>query len=486
MTKLIANELNKIFHKKSTYITLGIFVAILILLNVVISKTNYNEVEDYRFGEENVQYTTSLLNDYNPKDPEEVDGYIENKTEIDYINFVNNYDVSSWQRTIAIDKGYDIINNINIHKYKSKDNDLLATYEAELENLKAKLVVDDDWKIFVSEEKALYEANISNIKEEMTKATNNDSKKSLEKELKTNEIYLYTLKYRLDNAVSYDNSYLDQALKEYESSKIALLEFNEDNMSKDDKERFDELQRSVTEEEYILDNKKDISQNNYNARSLFMTVISDNYIFFVILTVMIAGGIIAEEFSKGTIKMLLIRPYERWKILLSKYITCLIMLVVSILVIILAQYLIGGFAFGFDTYSIKAVVYDYTSKAMIELPLIKHILLTLVAVLPMLILLLTLAFTISTVFTSSSLSITLTLLTMFFSSVVNIMIMNSKIKILSLFPTMVWDLSGYLYGATPTYEYLKLNNCIIMSIVYLVIMLFISFFVFNHKNVKNI
>lgn len=486
MTRLISNELKKIFHKKSTYITVGIFVAIIILLNVVLSFTDKIEYEDYRFSEENVQFVTSILADYNPDNFEEVESYIDNKTEIDYITFVNNYDKSSWQRKIAEEKGYEMFYNINVHKYRTKDNELLATYEAELESFKTKLENDDDWRVFVSEEKAVYESNIANIKTELTSATDKATKESLERDLKNNEIHLYVLKYRLDNGVSYDNSYLDYALKEYEESSMGILNLNEENMSKDEEEQYNNYKKSITTQEYILENKTDISENSYNARTIFMTVISDNYIFFIILTVMIAGGIVAEEFSKGTIKMLLIRPFERWKILLAKYISCLITLVFGIVVILIAQYIIGGIAFGFETYSLPAVVYNYATKTMVEIPLIKHVLLSLVAILPMLILLLTLAFTISTVFTSSSLAIALTLLTTFFSSVVNLMIMNSKIKILSLFPTMVWDLTEFLYGATPSYEYMKLNNCIIMSLVYLAILLFISFFVFKHKNVKNI
>ena len=41
----------------------------------------------------------------------------------------------------------------------------------------------------------------------------------------------------------------------------------------------------------------------------------------LLLTVIVAAGIVASEFSQGTIKMLLTRPVKRWKILLSKFLT---------------------------------------------------------------------------------------------------------------------------------------------------------------------
>ena len=44
----------------------------------------------------------------------------------------------------------------------------------------------------------------------------------------------------------------------------------------------------------------------------------------VLLTVIVAAGIVASEFSQGTIKMLLSRPVKRWKILTSKYLTVIL------------------------------------------------------------------------------------------------------------------------------------------------------------------
>ena len=41
----------------------------------------------------------------------------------------------------------------------------------------------------------------------------------------------------------------------------------------------------------------------------------------VLLTVIVAAGIVASEFTQGTIKMLLSRPVKRWKILTAKYVT---------------------------------------------------------------------------------------------------------------------------------------------------------------------
>ena len=43
-----------------------------------------------------------------------------------------------------------------------------------------------------------------------------------------------------------------------------------------------------------------------------------------LLMIIASAGIVASEFSQGTIKMLLSRPVKRWKILTSKYVTVLL------------------------------------------------------------------------------------------------------------------------------------------------------------------
>ncbi|WP_341281409.1 ABC transporter permease subunit [Paenibacillus sp. FSL H8-0537] len=45
------------------------------------------------------------------------------------------------------------------------------------------------------------------------------------------------------------------------------------------------------------------------------------YLLIAMFTAVVAAGSVAEEFTSGTIKLLLIRPWMRWKILLSKYIS---------------------------------------------------------------------------------------------------------------------------------------------------------------------
>lgn len=484
MLRLIKNELIKIFKKKSTYITTFIFIALLILINVVTNITIDENYTDFTFSDENINYLTNEIQNLNPNSIDDIESYIDVKTELDFVEFAKKYDENSWQRSIARDEAYSIIHEIVTQKYQNKNSEALAAAEAKLEELRTKFN-NNEWKSFANEKKKLYESEISDLELTITNTTDKNSLEELEKELKTKEIMLYCLNYRLDNDVAYEDSYLNDALNTYEATMISKLDYNIENMSKDEEREYKELLKNENISKYSLDNKVDL-QDYSNARNTFMNVISDNLVFFVIFIIMIAGSIVAEEFNKGTIKMLLIRPYQRWKILLSKYIASLLMLLFIIVVIIFSQYIIGGIIFGFASYKIPAIVYNFTSNSIVEMSMLKYLLLNIGSILPYLLIILTLAFTVSTVFTSTSLAITLSFIIIFFSSLINNLIIVNNVKILRFFPTMCWDLSDFLFGGQPIFEYSTLNLCLTVDITTLILMLIISFFTFKIKNIKNI
>ncbi|MFD1929666.1 ABC transporter permease [Sporosarcina siberiensis] len=74
--------------------------------------------------------------------------------------------------------------------------------------------------------------------------------------------------------------------------------------------------------------QQDISFNvEYNIPSTREKAILDTsgvMSLVMLLMIVVSAGIVATEFSTGTIKMLLSRPVKRWKILTSKYLTVLL------------------------------------------------------------------------------------------------------------------------------------------------------------------
>lgn len=84
------------------------------------------------------------------------------------------------------------------------------------------------------------------------------------------------------------------------------------------------------------------------SSSSYWTIVLDmtRFIFFISLfTIIIAGGIVAREYEWGTIKLLLIRPISRGKVLLAKYITVLLYAVELLAVLFTVSMIINYLVF---------------------------------------------------------------------------------------------------------------------------------------------
>ncbi len=140
---------------------------------------------------------------------------------------------------------------------------------------------------------------------------------------------------------------------------------------------------------------------------------SQNLISFITLfSIIAAAGIVATEFSTGTIKLLAIRPVSRWKILYSKYITTIVYGFFMLGLLFLFAVVIGAVLFPVES----AVALNVTDNGIIEsTPLwgyLQWYLYSFVGI----VLFTTLAFMISTVFRSNALAIGITMFLMFTGS----------------------------------------------------------------------
>lgn len=92
-------------------------------------------------------------------------------------------------------------------------------------------------------------------------------------------------------------------------------------------------------------------------------------LILIVVSISIGGGSIAGEQTKGTIKMLIIRPYKRWKILTAKIIGNLI-ISLGLILLSLALVLIIGAAMGYTTAGMLPVLCVFNaSKVIIMHPL---------------------------------------------------------------------------------------------------------------------
>ena len=106
--------------------------------------------------------------------------------------------------------------------------------------------------------------------------------------------------------------------------------------------------------------------------------------------------------------------------------------------------------------------------------------------LPMFILLATLAFVLSTLFSNSALAITISLLGYMSTSIINQLAIAYNIQFLKYFVTMNWDLSQYLFGGLPLMDGMSMVMSIVICMVYFLIMVIPTWIIFKKRNIKNI
>ena len=470
MSSLIKNEITKILKKKSLYIMLIIIFAFIIISNVLYKYAYSSVIGGSYYSESYINILEEEIKKLNPENSADVQDYISYKTDIDTYNLLKKYDKNSWQYEVILNTGAGYISELNYATYQEKNEqkiqELTNQYNSFVETLNS-----GDWRKFAEEE-----LNLAKQRKELA-GENTDPMLDLQIE---------ALQMRLDYNIEYGNNYKNQALSKYSESKIKVLEYEgKNNISYDEKLSYQEAKEDFEKSKYVLENDKDIF-NQTNARGVLLNTFSEYELFIIITVVLIAGAIVSEEFNKGTIKLLLVRPYSRAKILFAKYVVVLLTVIFIMVAILIMQFIIAGIFFGYDSLSIPAVEYNHNANSIVETNVILSTILTGFAKMPIYILIGTLAFALSTLFTNTAVAITISLLGYMASSMVNQFAYYYNLEWLKYFVTPNWDFTQFLNGKLPLMEGLNIPFSIIICLIYFAIMMIPTFIVFKKKNIKNI
>ncbi|CAM3961569.1 ABC transporter permease [Mesobacillus zeae] len=198
-----------------------------------------------------------------------------------------------------------------------------------------------------------------------------------------------------------------------------------------------------------------------------------------VFTIIVAAGMVSSEFSWGTIKLLLIRPTSRVKILLSKYLTLLLFSLMLLSLLFTVSALAGLIFFGLPESSVPHLA--FTNGEVVErsifLQLIGEYLLSSIGML----MLATMAFMISTVFRNSSLAVGISLFLLLMGDMVTKIFAGSFTwaKYVLFANT---DLSVYFDGV-PLVEGMTFSFSVIMLVVYFLIFQLLAFGVFSKRDV---
>lgn len=490
MISLIKNELTKIFHKKAIYIILIIAICIMIL-DVVMSKYFQNSVEYYS-NEDSINYYKEAIKELDKNSPTYKEEYVGLKVQLEIEELYSKYDSNSWQNQVISSNAEKYIYPMVVAEGTANYEQTKKEYDGFVEKLNK-----GDWKSFVQEELDGINEQIKSIEAQ------NDSANTISKDIQLIQpnIKKQVLEWRLEKDIPYGYSSKNQALNQWEQSKNSLANINEQEKTKtltyEEKVMKQSDEEIVNLSEYYI--KNNLSDNidliNFNERYNLASeadwglvcAFSDFSIFIIIAIVVIAGTIVSEEFNKGTIKLLLVRPYKRVKILMAKFIACLIVFVLVHLVILIAQFICGGLINGFGDYVGKVVIYDFNTSSVQEISTFKYMILSGISIMPQFLLLMTLAFALSVIFINSPIAIALPLLGTMGAEIINQLAYTyEKAKFLRFFVTPNWDLTKYLFGKLPEFEPISLPFSITICAIYFVAMILVSIFVFNKREIKNI
>lgn len=215
---------------------------------------------------------------------------------------------------------------------------------------------------------------------------------------------------------------------------------------------------------------KTVSNGEVGGHMLpFMNICKNFTIIVFVFSVVVTAEIVAGEFTWGTIKLLLIRPATRSKILLSKYIASILYLLLLLAFLYIVSAVVGFLFFGNtgDTagLSMLSILKSYGFRT---LDLFMN---------------LTFAFMISSVFRSSMLAIALSFILTFVSGTVMTVLVQLKYDWAKYILFANSDLEQYTEGHRPMMEGMTLGFSLTMLLIYYVVFIALSWTVFSKRDV---
>ena len=483
MSKLIKNELIKIFSKKSM-IVIGVIILVIIIGFNVLNKISQNMSNSYSaYSESYIRYLDEELSNLDPNKPSDINKYVETKSQKDLAILAKDYKETSWQAEVIGTVISPIIEEMNNYEYIDKNNEALTISKAQYDEMLTALK-NNDWKYFANKE---LDSLNTQIEELNTLIAQDSENEDLKTQLKSLELQKEVVNLRLDKNINYgSDNYKSIAVQNYRMYMGNYIQSSQGkNLTDEEKSEINGYLEKANLYKYDLYNDTEY-QNTATANYTFQNSIGTYIAIIVMVVVIVAGVSISEEFNKGTVKLLLVRPYSRTKILISKLIAVFITMLITTATILLLQFIIGGIVYGFGTYMMNVVQFDFTTNSIVTLNIFAYLGLIFICKLPIFILIGTLAFALSTLFLNSPLAVALPILGYMGSDMINMIAISYKWDWVKYFVTPNWDLSQYLFGGTPMFSGISVEFSITICAIYFVIMLVASIVSFKKRNIKNV
>lgn len=477
MINLVKNELSKIFHKKGLYV-FGIIILVMLVFDVIISKIDFN-VDTFT-----TPYYKSLeehLSDYDLNNESDIDYYIEDKNELDLYKISSNYDYESPERYFVEENLPSVIATMNMYKYKTKNEELYNQAKAEYDEIIAKLD-NFDWKSVINEKKDSYYKELDTLKD--NENSTESEKLDIAKQKNRIEIELECLSYRLEHDIPFAYTTASFAVDDYSDIAQQYVELNKDKdavKTRKQETEENEIIARYNEAKYKMEHNL-ISNNQYDFNENLVIDVTNSKLYVFIAFLIIAGGIFAEEFNKGTIKQLLIKPYTRTQIFISKIIAAVLG------TIIFDLFLVGAFILyeAVVTNSIgdifkPVIVYNFAKETIAEYSVFEYLLIDMVATLPHYIILAGVCILMGVWFTNTVAAVISALGLQVFSGLVSLL----PEQIQAFIPVRCWEFTEFLFGNVSTNQYVTLPLSITICVITIIILYGLALIIFKKKDIKN-
>ena len=233
-------------------------------------------------------------------------------------------------------------------------------------------------------------------------------------------------------------------------------------------------------QEYLDKNINPTAKTNWHFMNDVVIGVSSLVTLFVVV---VGSANVAAEFSDGTIKQLLIRPHRRWSILLSKYIAVIIYALLLVATLVVSGYIIGLILFGSGDFNMK--IFEVTLEGRKEAIVGTQFFLKMLYYLPSLLIIMSIAFMLSTLFKSQALAVGIGIFVLFFSSTLGGIILMLADKYVwakfLIFPHL--DLTVYALQER-ILEDITLPFSLSILALYYAIFMIITFFFFQKRDIS--
>ncbi|WP_346939267.1 ABC transporter permease subunit [uncultured Clostridium sp.] len=382
-------------------------------------------------------------------------------------------------------------------------------------------VIKNDYLVYIEksiksskEEIKNRESTIKTSEEEVKK---NPDNKNLVAELENSKLQLKALEerlkateYRYNNKISYDNKdWKNNTIKDiaynidkkserllseteftqYNSEKVAKG-YTYEQYKKDYEDKIKSIEQAIALDWYSLENNIPQVKLDNDIRDSVDTTYLMYVSIAIILCIIIGGGIVSSEYSTGTVRLLMIRPVSRWKILLSKLISVFIIGYGVLLTTVVLNIISSGIINGFGGLATKVIA--FSGDKIVEQNFIISIIPKLLFSSISLIFIIALVFAISTIIKNTALAVGLTTVAYLGSSVATMIMARLGMKwvgktILPYMNLSTFITSSYYVEMFKSEYNIVLNPTMgaIQLLVFATILIIISFLVFEKRDVKN-